>query len=628
LSIDRWNMAVPPDGQIGYSPSYERLTPPVRAAFLNWLARGRKDPAAPIGFVFLFFYGLERRAFEYLVGKASHTAECVAIARELERLLSIYPHESFGSYASSLLDLLSAREPELIAPSRGDHLRPGDALSFTTRVTLGKLASAGATLPAGLALEWLRSGGRALRTPASRCPAEFERLFVIRYSEQFAGGMRLHANKTSLVVRHTPASSALRERSLKVEGLPDVTALTKPLSEFEKIADLCCDELDSYSRWIAKNPQSAYSLAAISMLPAELMQVVDSDDVRTLTSFLANRLGDAEYISIAADDLLFYWPVANPVKLTKSEAVQLAQALEKIGYSTEPDVRFGGHPPASGGSIIIFRRGADAPAAASPEYAAALVLARLGVAVANADGIFTPGERNALHRSIADAFELHDAERRRLDAHVEWLSRENLGTTGVKKQIAALAPGQRAKVGGYVTRIAAADGTVDAAEMRALEKFYRSLGLTADDLYRSVHTVMTNDGEGAPTPQTLSRGVGLDMMRVQTKLAQTATVSSLLADVFAEEDEAPVTSSVDANTPTPSGIGGLDAAQSAFLRSLIARGEWPRHDVELLAAEHALLVDGALEAVNDYAFEHCGDPIWEGDDPIIINDYVAKEILV
>ena len=627
LSIDRLNMAVPSDGQIGYSPSYERLTSPVRAAFLNWLASGRKDPAAPIGFVFLFFYGLERRAFEYLAGKGSDVAECVAIARELERLLSIYQHESFGSYASSLLDLLSAREPELIAPSHGDRLRPGDTLSFTTRVTLGKLASAGAVLSAGLALQWLRSGGRALRTPAARCPSEFEKLFAIRYAEHFAGGMRLRANKMSLTVRHTPASSALRERSLKVEGLPDVIALSKPLSEFERIADLCCNELDGYSRWIAKNPQSAHSLAAISMLPAELMQAVDSDDVRTLTTLLANRLGDAEYNSIAADDLLFYWPVANPLKLMKSEAVQLAQALEKIGYSSEPDVRFGGHPPASGSSIIIFRRVADAPAAPSPEYAAALVLARLGVAIANADGIFTPGERNALHRSIADAFELHDAERRRLDAHVEWLSREKLGTTGVKKQIAALAPGQRAKVGEYVTRIAAADGAVDAAEMRALEKLYRSLGLTADDLYRSVHTVMTNDGEQTPAPQTQSRGVGLDMMRVQTKLAQTATVSSLLADVFADEDEAQVTSSVAVNTTTPSGIGSLDAAQGAFLRSLIARGEWPRHDVELLASEHALLVDGALEAVNDYAFEHCGDPIWEGDDPIIINDSVAKEIL-
>ena len=294
LSIARSNMAVPSDGQIGYSPSYERLTPPVRAAFLNWLASGRKDPAAPIGFVFLFFYGLERRAFEYLAGKGSDTAECVAIARELERLLSVYHHESFGSYARSLLDLLSAREPELIAPSRGDRLQPGDALPFTTRVTLGKLASAGAALPAGLALQWLRSGGRGLRTPAARCPAEFEKLFAIRYTEHFAGGMRLRANKTSLTVRHTPASSALRERSLKVDGLPDVTALTKPLSEFERIADLCCNELDGYSRWIAKNPQSAHSLAAISMLPAELMLVVDSDDVRTLTSFLANRLGDAE----------------------------------------------------------------------------------------------------------------------------------------------------------------------------------------------------------------------------------------------------------------------------------------------------------------------------------------------
>ena len=625
-AVDRSNPASASDTQIGYSPSYDRLTPQLRAAFLGWLANGRRDPDAPIGFVFLFFYGLERRVFECLGGKGSDAAECIAIAREIERLLSIYSHETFGWYASSFLDLLSAREPELIAPSRGDRSRPGDALPFRTRVALGKLASAGAILSADLALQWLRVGGRALRTPATRCPEQFERLFAIRYAEAFEGGMRLRANKTALTLRYTPASGALRERSIKIDGLPDVTALTKPLAEFEKIADGCCNELDPYSRWIAKNPQSAQSLGAISILPTALVPTIETGDVAALTSFLKERLGSAEYIAIGADELLFYWVVANPLKISKGEAVQLAQALDRLGFSIEPDVRFGGPPLASGGSMVIFRRVADSTTAPPPEYTAALVLARLGVIVANADGVLTNGERDMVHRSVADAFDLPEAERRRLDAHVEWLTTANLGTWGLKKQLASLAPEQRARVGAYVVRIAAADGVVDAAEMRTLEKLFKSLDLTADDLYRNMHSAMVDAKDAAPAPQVHPRGVTLDMGRVQSKLAETATVSSLLADLFADEEE-PITASIVTEASGVTAIGKLDAAQSAFLRALAGRSEWPRHDVEFLASTHALLVDGALEAINDYAFERCGDPVWEGADPLTINDYVAKEIL-
>jgi tellurite resistance protein len=625
-AVDRSNIASASDMQIGYSLSYDRLTPKLRTAFLGWLANGRRDPDAPIGFVFLFFYGLERRVFEYLGGKGSDAAECIAIAREVERLLSIYSHESFGWYASSLLDLLSAREPELIAPSRGDRSRPGDALPFRTRIALGKLASAGAILPADLALQWLRVGGRALRTPATRCPEQFERLFAIRYAEAFEGGMRLRANKTAVTVRYTPASGALRERSIKIDSLPDVTALTKPLAEFERIADGCCNELDPYSRWIAKNPQSAQSLGAISILPPALVPTIETGDVGALTSFLKERLGSAEYVVIGADEFLFYWIVANPLKISKGEAVQLAQALDRLGFSIEPDVRFGGPPPTSGGAMVIFRRSADATTAPPPEYTAALVLARLGVIVAKADGVFTADERNTLHRAVADAFDLPEAERRRLDAHVEWLTTTNLGTLGLKKQLASLVLEQRARVGACVVRIAAADGVVDAAEMRTLEKLYKSLDLTADDLYRNMHSAMVDTTDAARAPQIRPNSVTLDMGRVQSKLAETATVSSLLADLFADEADPVAVSIVTEASDTPA-IGKLDAAQSAFLHALIARGEWPRCDVELLASTHALLVDGALEAINDYAFERCGDPVWEGDDPLIINDYVAKEIL-
>ena len=50
-----------PDGTtLGYWPSYATLDPRARRTYLEWLVAGRPG-GAPIGYVFLYFYGLERR---------------------------------------------------------------------------------------------------------------------------------------------------------------------------------------------------------------------------------------------------------------------------------------------------------------------------------------------------------------------------------------------------------------------------------------------------------------------------------------------------------------------------------------------------------------------------------------
>jgi hypothetical protein len=46
---------------VGYWPSYSDISPGARAAYLTWLAGGRREANVPISWPFLFFYGLERR---------------------------------------------------------------------------------------------------------------------------------------------------------------------------------------------------------------------------------------------------------------------------------------------------------------------------------------------------------------------------------------------------------------------------------------------------------------------------------------------------------------------------------------------------------------------------------------
>ncbi|MDR1658434.1 MAG: TerB N-terminal domain-containing protein [Deltaproteobacteria bacterium] len=62
--------------------------------YLKWLATGRSDPKANIKYVYLFFYGLERRLFFDSQKHPVSKEERLAINSEIRRLLSIYGDDS------------------------------------------------------------------------------------------------------------------------------------------------------------------------------------------------------------------------------------------------------------------------------------------------------------------------------------------------------------------------------------------------------------------------------------------------------------------------------------------------------------------------------------------------------
>ena len=63
-SVSVARMAAHPLQDFGYYPSYENLSAEQRRCYLEWLAAGREDvdpSQRSLGYVFMFFYGLERR---------------------------------------------------------------------------------------------------------------------------------------------------------------------------------------------------------------------------------------------------------------------------------------------------------------------------------------------------------------------------------------------------------------------------------------------------------------------------------------------------------------------------------------------------------------------------------------
>ena len=57
----------------------------------------------------------------------------------------------------------------------------------------------------------------------------------------------------------------------------------------------------------------------------------------------------------------------------------------------------------------------------------------------------------------------------------------------------------------------------------------------------------------------------------------------------------------------------------------LCRGpSWPRAEVQALAAALGLMTDGALEHLNEAAFDHADGPLTEGDDPLEMNPDILE----
>lgn len=624
---------------MGYWPSYSSIHRGSRAAYLNWLASGRSSPSTNIGYVFLFFYGLERRLFvDDIIRKSEH--ERTIILAEIQRLRSIYTNRSFQGYSGRLLDFVNAlsRVDADVVGSAPEFDAATSAVPLSLVVGLAQLSSLGRAIPSDWALSWvLQTPETRLRTPARRCRNELEKLFHIRYRERFGEGMIVKPNKTFVTLEYRPASS-LFTGSVKLNldpPLPDITRLKAPLRKLIDLLEECTTELEAFSRWRGKNPDAEIDLAALALLPRELAEKLSTPQANELSSWLSSVLVD-ERASIDAADLLNRWAPGVP-KLSRSESVLLAEFLSSKDVGVEPDVRFGGPPLSSTTRAVLFRNPAGSPQTPSPVFKSATVLLQLTAAVMQADGV-DDAEIRQVEEYLNGALPLIPSERDRLFAHLAWLLENPPKTSGLKRRIQDLDARQRQDLGQFLISVAGADGVVTPAEVRMLEKVYPLLGLDRNEVFAHIHGLSTAESSAAPhetfSPPAAAlshspekQDFALDMGRVEARMRETAAVTELLGSIFATDEAATGAPAPSAPPADVDLIEGLDAAHSRLLRELPSQATISREELELLASTHGVLPDGAIETVNERAFEACDEPLFEGDDPLEINLAVLEEML-
>lgn len=616
--------------QMGYWPSYSEASANERRAYLSWLSEGRSHPDCDIGYVFLFFYGLERRVIVDAHDPAAK-ADWPAIVIELRRLLVIYGDKSnsFKRYAGELLSWIELGQA---SGQLYDKLIPDFPKTYElppyVRLALGQASLARVPLPAHLALAWLRlSPQTQLRTAATRCPDEFERLFVQRYHELMGAGLVLPKNRTKLKFTYQAASSGMRGAniSLTFGDTPDVTALTAPIQKLAEIANQCTDELGAYSRLIGKDPDAAGGLEGLLLLPASLWPAATQARLRGLT----DQMRDGR-LSLSLRKLLDALG-ATKAPMNRDRIRALARALEGAEIGFEPHVLAGARTPGETDTVVLFAQPMmDAMVGAGAHYQTAALTLQLASAMAQADGDFNEHEIAHLRAEIETWSHLTPAERQRLQAHLLWLTGAPPTLAGMKKKLDPLPVSARETLAASMVALAQSDGFVSPQEVKFLEKVYKALGVESKRVFSDVHAVSAG-GTSVSIAQAEKQGFRLDTDRIAALQEDTARVSALLAKIFVEETEATsappiVVAAEPEQDPEPAALLGLDESQAALLRLLLSRPEWTRAELEDAAADLDLMLDGALEQINEATFDAFDEPLCEGDDPVSVNTGLLEKI--
>lgn len=630
-----------------YWPSYSAASPEARAAYLYWLETGRRDSAADIGYVFLYFYGLERRALHDARTSATAKAEIAQIEQEIVRLLDIYAdNRSFRRYAGALRDFIHAQHCGDVSYLRAPYPNNTRDLRFSDRLALAQCAADGHPLPADWAHLWITSNQSiGLPMPARRCPAEFEQLFKNRYIEKFGEGISLPKNRTRLKLDYRPASPSFFGVS---DGLsitldaPDVSVLTSPLRKLEKIASEVCDALSRYSRAVGKDPESAQSLEALAELPFVLWP----EQIRAPVESIQEVVRRAGKPAAVPFEKFQSW-LPGPPTMTRSKYRSLTASLASAGLGLEPDVRFGGRVPEPGSKIVLFSDDPDtACAEATAAYSAAALTLHLSTAVMIADGEASAAEKGLLLDQFEKWLHLSESESRRLHAHLRLLLANPPKLTGLKKKIDALRHDARETLADFLIGLAQADGKVTPEEVKALQKIHKLLGLDPGAVFSKLHVAATEPvtvappsgpatGYAIPRPPGKTRkvrqGLQLDPAKVARLQEDSARVARILADVFeqppAGEDLAPEQAvEGDDIDEAPPILLGLDAVHSALLETLMTRKSWDREELEELAADRDLMLDGALEHINEASFDAIDMPMIEEGDPLTLNEEAVREV--
>ncbi|AHM74024.1 tellurite resistance TerB family protein [Yersinia hibernica] len=616
---------------IEYAPDYSTCSPQARRAYLQWLSEGRKSPTADIGYVFLFFYGLEHRvlidaAIDPIAKKELHIIEA-----EINRLLNIYgKNNAFNHYAQNLLVYITrVNIDEKLYLSAPPEIREASTeLPLALLVGLGQLALDQKPLPAAWALAWGEADPAINQNISmAHCADIFSTLFCQRYQQQYGDGFLLPVNKTKLQIFYRPASAGLmgQEFFQQIADLPNVAVCKAHRDKLRAIFAACQQDLDIYNRFASVNPKKKMSLEGQLLMPMALWSAA-------LTTELANIKARVGYglLMVTLGELFVQLGAACGTKplerLSRSHVMALTYALAALQVGIEPDVRADNRTPVLQDTVALFPiESLVAESATFDTYRVTMLTVELACAAVMFDGRIGEPESIILTRHIDAWGFLSPGQRMRLKAYLQPGIRKNNTLLALKNNLEPLSLEHRRVIARFLAHLIQVEGTITPPEVKFLERVYQRFALDSKWVY--------TDLDSRATPMTLSLPSAAveavtDADRVNLLKKESQELAKLLEGLFVT-DTVKADSAPELNPQSMAAItADLPETTVTFLKLLMSRDAWEREKLQDIAADMEIKLDDTLIEINRKVLAAFDNPLITGDSDLVINREISTALLM
>ena len=546
-----------------YWPRYSQITPDQRSKYLLWLSTGKDNDLEEIGYAFLYFYGLERRA---LIDKK----DLDLIVPEVQRLLNRYRFSgSFNTYLNDFLAYVVAVRLETLSE---DDLKKyfQDMANLTesmTMVALAWYAQKGKNLPWQLAYSAARHfSGTAIPSAAKKEISYLEKLFQTRYLSTFAGGLSLVPAKNPYRLAYKPASPSILVSTYDTSSrttpavvphfIPNPLRRKKQFGNLFSIWESCIQDIKPFLTQLSKG-KGTITWQAYAALPEELKSTIPHPNQDSWDRLFEENRQGKPWAFVTTSSIAEVIGIEKRNRLTVAQSRNLAKTVHDGGYVFLPDIRHAGNSYLWDETLALLSLPADGKEDLSLPFPSYALTLELGIGIAASDGHIDSSERTYLRTFFEEILHSPILKKQCLEALEDLYTQKPPSLIRLGKRLReGLDPDTRLSVAQYLVGVAAADGTIDSKEKRNLNRIFKAMEIEEGylnwllaraekidpfDAPVVVHSGMGHTGgENLPVPETeIAPTFSIDKAAVARIMGETRAASQLLSEVFTKEETSP-----------------------------------------------------------------------------------------
>ncbi len=606
---------------IGYWPSYSKLSPNQRGMFLKWLSQGKNNPAIDIGYVFIYFYGLEYRVLQ-------ENTDLELIGYEIIRLRKYYAsNRSFLGYSDRLLAyIISNLNDKHIARKIFKVVEPGlDKYSNIYRSGIHLKIKGSNFIDADELISLIPTFENVDRSSIpQKVGGYFNKYFKLIAEEEIKEAIA-QVKLKEYKERYWSASQ-FTDRDIYYKGLRIIADrnIQNKLSNKWKQA---IEDFRPYSRKL-----NIYEFKEIfHLLPDKLKKTIEHPLKKQLTEIEEKLVGKAVTIS----EIVKHLGMEVSEKLKNKECKEIVDTLLCANIIIEPNAVYL-KKNYKKNDFVLLSKTENASMLKTSNYKQAALLVDLGVDLAYADDDYSDEEAQQIYLAVSSIFLYTTLEFEHLKLRVELYKTQKPNISGILKKISEnLETKNLETLSSYLVGVALSDGHFTNEENKKIKRFLSKLGVKEsyiekiykhfgiNETFKNVELKesQNNIQKGSIIPK--KNEVILDQKKLNQIKLDTEKVKLILSEIIAEEEN----DNISIVREVEEIENELDNKYWPFLKIIIQKNKWDKKSLRDKATEHRYMIYDAISKINEWAEEKHGDYlVFENDDNFEVNTLILENI--